>query len=70
MESDEREDETFQVLNQVVESSQTVGILTAVYVYQTSYLACVKADVLVLVYYFQLLSAITETDVCSVRPLE
>ena len=56
MKSDKRENETLQILDQVVKGSQTIRVLAAINVHQTAYLAGVEADVLVLMYYFQLLA--------------
>lgn len=51
MQADEGEYKTLEVLDQIIECSETVRVLTAVNIHQTSDLGGVETDVLVLVDY-------------------
>jgi len=56
VEADEREDQTLQVLNEIVEGSQSLGILALVNVDQGADLGGGEADVVIAQNHFQLLS--------------
>ena len=59
MEADQREDETLEVLDQVVETAETVGVAGLVDIHQTANLAGGEADVFVSDDDLQLLTANT-----------
>ena len=59
MQADHREDETLQILNQVVEATEPVGIAAVVDIDQRAYLRRGERDVLVAENDLQLLSTVT-----------